>query len=485
MRRRASKKALLSTLCAAAIALSVGPAPAGAAVDPTYFLSPAPPAKPPVVPPPTGYLNGPCGVAVDSGGLLYVSDYYHHAIDIFDFDNSPYVTQVANVDPLGGPCGIALDSSDRLFVNNYHRNITRYGSSPAFGTGTVFPLPSEDPTHHLPTGVSVNTDTDTVFVDNRTYISVFDISGIPVLDGGEPLKIGVGTLGDGYGIAVSQFPSTAGRLYVPDASSNTVKVYNPLVSKSTPVAEIKDPFGKPFTSLRDSAVAVDRVTGDVYFADNTQPKSAERPQATIYIFGSTGTYKGHLKYNVFFGQPVGIAVDNSEGANQGRIYVTTGNSDRGAVYGYMPPAGVFGPPLPPGTSLSLSTVGSGSGAVLSNSGIDCSSSCTEQLFASEQVTLTAVPDSGSEFVGWSGGECGGTGSCALEMTQAVSVSAEFQTRSGASGGGVSGEVPRLKTQEPALGPRADHQRAKKCKKQQRRKAGRCGKAKRHRTGRRR
>ncbi len=82
--------------------------------------------------------------------------------------------------------------------------------------------------------------------------------------------------------------------------------------KVNPEAEIKDPLGNPFVSLRDSAIAVDDVTGDVYFADNTQPHYTEKPQATIYVYGSTNTYKGHLKYNITDALPPGLAVDNSQ-----------------------------------------------------------------------------------------------------------------------------------------------------------------------------
>src|SRR4029077_13980104 len=126
-----------------------------------------------------------------------------------------------------------------------------------------------------PTGVAVDPSTNYTYVDDGTYIAAYDSAGSPVLEGLNPLTIGTGTLGEGYGLAISQFPATQGRLYVPDAATNTVKVYDPIVGKVTPVAEIKAPFNKPFSSLRDSAVAVDRVTGDVYVADNTQPKYTE------------------------------------------------------------------------------------------------------------------------------------------------------------------------------------------------------------------
>jgi hypothetical protein len=319
--------------------LAVGaPDARGAAGDPIFVFTPEPPPPhippPPIVPPPTGYLNGPCGLAVDSSGAYYVSDYYHHAIDIFN--GQTYTGQVAGQVSAEGPCALAIDGTN-LYINNYHRNVTNFG--------TVFAGPPLDSTH--PTGVAVDTETGRVYVDSRTYVAVYDSSGNPIEEGGEPLRIGQGSLGMGYGVAVSQFPGTLGRLYVPDAASGTVKVYDPLVSKTTPVAEIKDPFGKPFASLRDSAIAIDNVSGSVYFADDLQPEFTERPQAEIYAYSAANTYKGHLKYNVIDALPPGLAVDNSALSSQGRVYVTSGNTDKASIYAYGAGATVFGAPLPP------------------------------------------------------------------------------------------------------------------------------------------
>ncbi len=353
-----------SILCILFASLLLAPG-AQAATDPLFVFTPAPPPPPaPPTPPPTGFLNGPCGLAVDSTGRFLVSDYYHHTVDVFSAGSSQaappgYSNQLANVDPLDGPCGLALDASNRLYVNNYHRNITRYNASPAFGAGTVITGAPLDSSH--PTGLALDPASGNVYVDQRTYIAVYDSAGAAVMDGPDPLRIGLGSLGDGYGVAVSGFPATLGRLYVADAASGTVKVYDPAVSKTTPVAEIKDPFNKPFVSLRDSAVAVDKVTGDVYFADNNQPAFTERPQATIYVYGPTNTYKGHLKYNVIDALPPGLAVDNSAAATQGRVYVTSGNTSQASVYAYGPGSGAFAAPLPPLGS-GLQPPGSSSGA---------------------------------------------------------------------------------------------------------------------------
>ena len=428
------KRACLGALCASLLALGISaPSAFGSVNDPLFVFVPAPPPPPAQPsPPPTGYLNGPCGLAVDSNGRFFVSDYYHHAVDVFTSGHG-YAGQLANDDPLDGPCGLALDATNDLYVNNFHRNVAKFNPSPSFGSGTVLsgaPLDSSQPT-----GIAVDA-TGNVYVDDRTYIQEYDSAGTPVQ------QIGLGSLGEGYGVAVSGFAGTLGYLYVPDASTNTVKVYDPATSLTIPKAEIKDPFNKPFVSLRDSAIASDRVTGDVYFADNTQPQFTEKPQATIYVYRPTAdpavyTYKGHLKYNIADALPPGLAVDNSAAptypaGTQGRVYVTSGNTTQAGVYAYPPGAATFSTSLPPTVSLAMGTSGSGGGAIISSSptAVDCIGACEEQIRSGAAVTLSASPDSGSVFTGWSGGGCAGTGDCTVTMDQVQAVGAEFEALPG-------------------------------------------------------
>ena len=155
--------------------------------------------------------------------------------------------------------------------------------------------------------------------------------------GARSRSIGAGSLGDGYGLAISGYAPTAGRLYVPDAASDTVKVYDPAVDTVDPVETIAGPPGG-FADLHDSAVAVDDATGEVYVIDTLGPQHSETPQAIVYVFDAAGTYEGRLKYNVVNGGPSGLAVDNSGGATQGRVYVTSGITAQAGVYAYPPHA---------------------------------------------------------------------------------------------------------------------------------------------------
>ncbi len=69
--------------------------------------------------------------------------------------------------------------------------------------------------------------------------------------------------------------------------------------------------------------------------------------------------------------------------------------------------------------LTVMSAGSGAGTVTSSpAGIDCPGSCTASFPAGTAVVLTATPDSGSTFTGWSGG-CTGTGTCSLTASATV------------------------------------------------------------------
>ena len=71
-------------------------------------------------------------------------------------------------------------------------------------------------------------------------------------------------------------------------------------------------------------------------------------------------------------------------------------------------------------------VASMNGTVTSNpSGINCGSTCYENFDSATSVTLTAVPNSGYAFSGWSGGGCSGTGACIVSMDSAKIVTANY------------------------------------------------------------
>ncbi len=162
----------------------------------------------------------------------------------------------------------------------------------SLGTGAAL-TGSEDAT-----GVAVDPATDHALRRSpRDHVSEYDASGSAVrADRRRQPRRRL------RGRRLRLLAATAGYLYVPDAADDTVKVYDPAIDTDNPVATIAGAAGG-FASLRDSAVAVDNASGEVYVVDDTQPEDAEEPRARIDVFDSAGPYVGHLKYDVIDGAP--------------------------------------------------------------------------------------------------------------------------------------------------------------------------------------
>ncbi|HJR44525.1 MAG TPA: hypothetical protein VJ927_02875 [Actinomycetota bacterium] len=84
--------------------------------------------------------------------------------------------------------------------------------------------------------------------------------------------------------------------------------------------------------------------------------------------------------------------------------------------------------------LTITKAGSGTGLVTSTSSpaqtdqINCGSKCTASYPAATQVTLTATPDQGMTFAGWSNGGCTGTTpTCQVTVNAANGVTATFNS----------------------------------------------------------
>ncbi len=312
---------------------------------------------------PHGQLEGACGVAVSpSTEGLAVSDYYHRAIHFFTA-NGTFLSSLslAGGDPLAveineqdAICGLAEDSASQLYGNEFHQAVVRLPGEEVVDSGHS-------------TGVAVDS-AGNLYVDDRTYVAVYDAPVEPGEEAAE--RIGEGSLGEGYGIAVD---SESGRIYVPDASDETVKVFERGVAG--PVDTIAGPAGKPsFNSLFNASVAVDESStlgrGHLLVVDDLQPLR-RRPRAAVYEFNSSGTYldvlqarsvgpPGEKVEGPIFGEPSGIAVDSKSG----ELLVTTGNSEESNVVAYGP----YKATAPATAAPAGEAAGSGSGAVAARLG---------------------------------------------------------------------------------------------------------------------
>lgn len=78
--------------------------------------------------------------------------------------------------------------------------------------------------------------------------------------------------------------------------------------------------------------------------------------------------------------------------------------------------------------LAIARTGDGAGQVTSEPpGVTCTTmGCSGSFEAGTLVTLAAVPDAGSLFVGWEGGACSGAGACELTLSSAMAVTCRFE-----------------------------------------------------------
>jgi hypothetical protein len=112
-----------------------------------------------------------------------------------------------------------------------------------------------------------------------------------------------------------------------------------------------------------------------------------------------------------FYQPHGVAVDH-----EGNIIVADTENKRVVTILNVLPV------------LSISKDGTGDGTITSDpAGIDCGSTCSLPFLHNATVTLIAVEDASSTFLGWSGNGCLGTDTCTVTMDASKSVTATFMS----------------------------------------------------------
>lgn len=110
--------------------------------------------------------------------------------------------------------------------------------------------------------------------------------------------------------------------------------------------------------------------------------------------------------------------DNRYDGSSGFLQFTANNHWDEWIHAYHNPV--------PTPTLTVNKTGTGSGVVTSNpAGINCGSDCSEAYTSGTQVTLTATAAGGSTFTGWSGGGCSGAGTCIVNVTANLTVTANF------------------------------------------------------------
>ena len=98
-------------------------------------------------------------------------------------------------------------------------------------------------------------------------------------------------------------------------------------------------------------------------------------------------------------------------------------------------------------TVTAALVGNGAGTVAATPaalGLTCPGSCSVRVPYDTSITLAATPSGASQFVGWSGGGCTGTGPCTVAVRGDLTINAAFAldytlvvTRTGTGSGGVT------------------------------------------------
>ena len=173
-----------------------------------------------------GQVIWPAGVAVDSQGMVYVTDEWLHRVSVFDGDGNFLKCWGVSGDgdgELGGPSGIVIDPQDDVYIadtrNHRIQKFTKDGAPLAtfgvFGSG--------DGQLDSPWGIASDSDGYIYVADHMNHrVQKFTASGEFAASFGSP-GTGRGELGRPSGVAVDP----DGDVYVCDWSNDRVQVFAP------------------------------------------------------------------------------------------------------------------------------------------------------------------------------------------------------------------------------------------------------------------
>jgi sugar lactone lactonase YvrE len=330
-------------------------------------------------------LNQPYGLAVDSSGDVYIADYAAHEVDrvtpsgtlaIFAGTGTAgtqtaSTTGVATSTNLGGPNGVALDSSGDVYISDYDdRVIDEVGAwtAPTFAaespgaatydssysytfTASGYPAPTFSVTSGaLPYGLSLNATTGVVSgtplgsgtfsvtatnAEGSATAGPFSLS-VSASPGDVQVVAGTGIQGEPTaGVATSSeledpqlmTMDSSGDLYVADPPADVIEKITPSGTLSIfagIVGSAGAPTAGPATSSKLSqptGVAVDS-SGDVYINDpGNRVVEKVTPSGTLSVFagivGSSAAPTAGPATSSGLGVPAGIALDSS-----GNLYIT-------------------------------------------------------------------------------------------------------------------------------------------------------------------
>ncbi len=411
----------------------------------------------------------PCGTATDLHGSIYVAnsggtnlngEFGKGEIAVFD-PQGKFLTKIPTEH---GSCQLAVDSKGAIygieadlqevegnrvaFLDRYEPDsypptaATKYTLGARFEFIELEPGGFADPCAK-PRSVAVDPSNDHLYIGNVCRIEEYGSAaeGTPL----NPLLdccIGEGSLGgnphaDVYGgnhdVYVTQripFPSpTVSKIVIFDGADGHLKCE--LNGSDTPAGEFK--LGQK------AALAVDQSNGDFYVYDQGRAKVmhfggggegcphfiGELPpasQAFVIVNTVDPDFAVDAPCRTGYGSGGSCNTGTYESPNAGHFFATSGsNANNSHLFAFEAPSETADE-----HPLTVAKTGSGFGTVTSSpSGVDCGSECSAFYEEGAKVTLTATPEGGSTFAGWSGSGCSDTGTCEVTISAAKAVTAEF------------------------------------------------------------
>ncbi len=386
------------------------------------------------------------GVATDSHGDVYASA--NSEIRIYGPSGAP----IATIEDPGKPIALAVDSTGKVYVldsnggNSTEFEVTYFTPDkypPDSGTKYTRHEPAVSTPGEFPTGsktikaIAVNpgpgAGKDQLFVTGsnatRLYKSAAEGSGI-LIEKFAPCVNGIR-----QSIAVD---GARGVVYI---APNPHVIYAANEAGTECLGHIEN-TGSEKVGL-NPRIAVDQANGHlIEFDSTTVAREYDAAGGFVAAFGAFTELNKIPQLAVdnacALQEPplTGKACKEFDPAN-GTAYIAWDDSSPS-----HPPFDVnaFGPLTYPESAaptkyeLTVEKTGTGSGKVTSSpAGIDCGGECSAEFEEETLVTLEAKADAGSEFKGWSGSGCSGTGTCKVTMSEAREVTATFDEEEKAPG----------------------------------------------------
>ncbi len=351
-------------------------------------------------------LNRPAGVAVDGAGNVFIADYFNNRVVEVPANGGAQTTVGSG---LNVPQGVAVDGlGDVIIADSGNNRVVKVSAS---GVQTTLPFTGLDD----PIGVAADAAGD-VFVTNYWISSVFELTPSGVQTTVAATGLGTNILG----VAVNG----SGDIFIADFDNNRV------VEENLSQAALN--FGAINVGSRSADIGItiqdvgnQALTGSLG-PTTTADFAEDLVNSTCTSVNGVSLVPGATCVEGFYAQPTTAGPLSSTAA-------VSDNSFNGNPATQVISLSATG--ISPNFTLTVATVGSGSGTVTDNSSaIACTGSngtltgtCSGSYPSGTNVTLTATVTGTSAFLGW-GGACASSGTnstCIVTVNAAASVTASF------------------------------------------------------------